>query len=39
LAEGCVAVAALTDAEPMPVRANDKGKSPLAQFVDEQFPP
>ncbi len=39
LAKGCVAIAALADAEPLPVRPNDKGMSPLAEFVDEQFPP
>ncbi len=38
LAEGCTAVATLTDGEPLPVRANNTGSSPLAEFVDEQFP-
>ncbi len=38
LAEGCVAASSLTDAQPLPVRANDQGGSPLYEFVDEQFP-
>jgi hypothetical protein len=37
LAEGCMAVGTLEGAPPLPVRANENGRSPLSEFVDEQF--